>query len=619
MRDDDDITRMKTRELGRGAPSPGPAYATPPSGIPSQPSPAAEKDPPTDSIETVRSAVESSPGDGLAESGRPVADASLFAGGIPFDPFTGDPFVGQMVGNCRILEKITEGGSSWIYRARNLTFNLDRVVKILKPTLADDEENFERFKQEAQLTARLDHPNILRVFDTGVIGSQFFIEMEYVEGQTLRAFMASHYRVRELDVLGIASQIVNALEYAHNVQINSADGPIIHGILHRDIKPENIMVTTSRTIKLMDFGAAKPMHVNSRTLQGTVVGTPHYMSPEQINGEPLDARSDYFSLGVLIYELCAGRRPFEADNLAALLWKIDECKVERLRKVRPAITPMTEELVERLLTRRPDHRPRGAREIQEALQTSIQALRAWGSGQPARIPFSFRRVMPAAALIAALLALALSGYTFWRGWRLMHGYGSNPQLRSYFSTLLDKGIQAEMTKDFSAALAAYELIPSPAEGGDAEAYQEGRIRSAVIYFKHRDQLTKARSLLEQLRKESDDPAIDAYLGQLCFKQALYLEAKERLEAFFNSTKTTVLRNSNYFNPNELQRDALYAYANALDGQYTFIEQKPEGLDESILAWDRFLRFADCASDPDDKRCRFAEKRTGELTTLRKKG
>src|SRR3954468_617803 len=100
---------------------------------------------------------------------EPVADSSLFAGDIPMDPFSGDPFLGQMVGNCKILEKINEGGSSLIYRAHNIAFNLDRVIKILKPALAEEEDNFQRFKQEAQLTARLDHPNILRVFDTGEI------------------------------------------------------------------------------------------------------------------------------------------------------------------------------------------------------------------------------------------------------------------------------------------------------------------------------------------------------------------------------------------------------------------------------------------------------------------
>ncbi len=630
MEQDQDITTMKTRALGRGAAPPVPEPIAP--AYPSHDLPTGSH-----SMSALRhpSQGEGSepmgipPGThsfGPAASGygadtrdsAPEADASLFAGGIPMDPFSGDPFPGRMVGNCKILEKINEGGSALIYRAHNLTFGLDRVIKILKPALAEDEDNFDRFKQEAQLTARLDHPNILRVFDTGEIGKQFFIEMEYVEGQSLRSYLVSHIRVREADILGLASQIAGALEYAHNVQIKTAEGDLIRGILHRDIKPENIMITGSGAVKLMDFGAAKPMSVNTRTMQGTVVGTPHYMSPEQINGDPLDARSDFFSLGVLLYEMCTGRRPFEADNLASLLWKIDACKFDRVRKLRSAISPLTEELIEKLLSKSPEYRPATAAEIQESLQVSLRAFRVWGSGGTARIPFSFKRAYPTIALVSSLIALGLSGYTFWRGWRFMNGFSASPQLHSYFTSLLGKAMEAEMSKDYAAALATYELVPAPDKGGDRQVYLEAQLRSAAIFFRHKDQLTKARSILEQLRREYDDPAIDAYLGQLYFGQALYMEAKERLEAFLGSAKTTVLRNSSYFNPHDFQKDALYAYANALDGQYTFIEQKPELLDAAMLAWDRFGRFSDCVGDPDDKRCRFMEKRVDELAKLRKK-
>ena len=591
MERDPDITTMKTVPLGHGLA-------------------------PTDAVGNPGyQDTQEQPAYSEANANPPSADASLFAGGIPMDPFSGDPFLGRMVGNCQILEKINEGGSALIYRAHNLTFNLDRVIKILRPTLSEDEENFERFKQEAQFTARLDHPNILRVFDTGEIGRQFYIEMEFVEGQSLRAYMSAHLRIREADILGIVSQIAGALDYAHNVQIKSAEGDLIRGILHRDIKPENIMVTTGGLVKLMDFGAAKALSMNTRTMQGTVVGTPHYMSPEQINGEPLDARSDFFSLGVLLYELCTGHRPFDAENLAALLWKIDACKYERVRKLRPAISPMTEELVDKLLSKDQDHRPRSAAEIQETLQTNLQAFRAWGSGRRMRIPFSIRRVYPTIALIASLIALTLSGLTFWRSYRLLN---SAPQLQSYFSSLLGKGMDAEMGKDYPTALATYELIPGPEKGGDRLTYLEAQLRMAAIYFRHKDQLTKARSVLEQLRRDYDDPAIDAYLGQLYYTQALYLEAKERLEAFFNSSKPTVLRNSAYFNPHDFQRDALYAYANALDAQYTYIDQKQELLDAAMTAWDRFTRFSDCASETDDKRCRYSEKRESELAALRKK-
>lgn len=625
MEQDQDITTMKTRPLARGAIKPGekpidPAYperAFATGGIPI--------DRGTGTLGGIRSpgdydspAADGTGVDEPATSTLPQADASLFEGGIPMDPFSGDPFVGRMAGNCKILEKINEGGSALIYRAHNVNFGLDRVIKILKPALAEDQDNFDRFKQEAQLTARLDHPNILRVFDTGEIGKQFWIEMEYVEGQSLRAYLGQHLRVRESDILGLASQIAGALEYAHNAPIKTASGEAIHGILHRDIKPENIMITGAGAVKLMDFGAAKPMSVNTRTMQGTVVGTPHYMSPEQINGDPLDARSDFFSLGVLLYELCTGRRPFEADNLASLLWKIDACRFERVRKLRPSISPLTEELIEKLLSKDPRHRPATAAEIQETLQVSLRAFRAWGAGAAARIPFSWKRAYPTIALVASLVALALSGYTFWRGWRFMHGFSASPQLKSWFSSLLGKGMEAEMAKDYAAALAAYELVPAPDKGGDRDVYLESQLRSAAVYFRHKDQLTKARSILEGLRRDYDDPAIDAYLGQLYFGQALYLEAKDRLEAFFNTQKATVLRNSAYFNPHDFQKDALYAYANAIDGQYTFIEQKPEHLDAAIAAWDRFSRFAACADEAEDKRCRFADKRADELAKQRKK-
>ena len=619
---------MKTRALARGAIKPGekpvdPAYPDRAFATGSQAA-GHPSDPGLGSISGIRlggdfeSADPAPDGEDPGTASMPQADASLFAGGIPMDPFSGDPFLGQMAGNCKILEKINEGGSALIYRAHNVNFGLDRVIKILKPALAEDEDNFDRFKQEAQLTARLDHPNILRVFDTGEIGKQFYIEMEFVEGQSLRSYLGSHLRVREADILGLASQIAGALEYAHTAPIKTAAGDLIHGILHRDIKPENIMITGAGAVKLMDFGAAKPMSVNTRTMQGTVVGTPHYMSPEQINGDPLDARSDFFSLGVLLYELCTGRRPFEADNLASLLWKIDACRFERVRKLRPSISPLTEELIEKLLSKNPEHRPASAGEIQETLQVSLRAFRAWGSGAAMRIPYSWRRAYPTIALAASLVALSLSGYTFWRGWRFMHGFSASPQLKSYFSSLLGKGMEAEMAKDYSAALATYELVPAPDKGGDREVFLEAQLRSAAIYFRHKDQLTKARSILEGLRRDYDDPAIDAYLGQLYFGQALYLEAKDRLESFFNSTKTTVLRNSSWFNPHDFQKDALYAYANALDGQYTFIEQKPELLDAAIAAWDRFSRFADCASDPEDKRCRLADKRDDDLAKQRKK-
>ncbi len=524
------------------------------------------------------------------------------------DPFHSDPFIGRIVGNCRILEKINEGGSSFIYRALNVNFNLERVVKILKPALAEDRDYFEGFKQEAQLTARLDHPNILRVFDTGEIGRQFFIEMEYVGGQSLREFMHRQQRIREIDILGIASQIAQALDYAHHARIQTPSGETLIGILHRDLKPENIMLPPGGGLKLMDFGAAKPLSLNSKTPQGTIVGTPHYMSPEQINGEALDARSDFFSLGVVLYELCCGQRPFDSENLAILLARLDAGKYTPLRKLRPSISPLTEELVEKLLAKSPQRRPASAKEILQSLQIALRTQQQWGAGARAKVPFSLRRAFPSIALGFSTVALLLSGFLAVRFFPLWRNPGG---LKAHFTALVAKGLDAERKGDLDAALNLYDLMPPPSRGGDPQSYLLSQLEAANIYMQ-RGQLTKARAMLEDLHNHYRDPAVDAYLGMLYFKSALYLEAKDHLQAALDSPRQTVLRLSDDFTPSALHADILYYLADAWDGQFTFVNKLPEYRDKAVAAYHSYLDFA-CSGSNADKHCETAKKRLQELT------
>jgi serine/threonine protein kinase len=565
--------------------------------------------------ETVSTPQESSPEDESRESGPILAQ---HAPRVPTNPSlpdweAEDPYVGKTFGNCRLLERINEGGSAFIYKALNLNFNLERVVKILRPNLSDDGEYFERFKQEAQLTARLDHPNILRVFDTGEIGKLFFIEMEFVKGESLRAFMNRSGRIREVDILAIGSQIGQALDFAHHADIRAPNGEVLQGILHRDIKPENIMLTPGQTLKLMDFGAAKPLSVNQKTLQGTIVGTPHYMSPEQINGETLDARSDFFSLGVVLYELCAGARPFESENLAALLWRIDQCKYTPLRKLRPSISPLLEELIEKLLAKKPQDRPSSAREIIESLQIALGALRQWGAGSPSRIPFSWRKQFPIIALVTSLSALALSGFL---AIRLLPFLSQPAAVKEHFSALLKHAIDTERRGETEEALSLYELIPSPDQGGHSRTYLESRLRIASLLTEKKQQLTRARALLEKLRDQYTDPAIDAFLGRLYQKSALYLEARDRLLSALESGQRSVLQEAEDFNANGFKRDNLYTLAAAVDAQAMQVEPTPELRDEAIAHWNSFSAFAECGKPEGDARCGEAEKRRRELEKAR---
>ncbi len=514
-----------------------------------------------------------------------------------------DPFVGKVLGNCRIKEKIAEGGTSFIYLADNTNFNLNRVVKILKPALVYHEEFFKNFKQEAQLTARLDHPNILRVFDTGEFEGHFFIEMEYFEGQTLREYLLGKRRLLEQEALAIIRQVVEALDYAHNNDITAPSGEIIKGILHRDIKPENIMIDKQHNVRLMDFGAAKPLNLTSDTNQQLVVGTMHYMSPEQMAGEKLDVRSDFFSLGIVLYELISGKRPFTGSNLIELIESVKRTKHKTLRKTRPSVSPLTDELVEWLLSRKKVHRPDNTIKIKKQVNICISSFASWSAGQKARIPRSLRRFIPTLSLLLSLAAFAMSGLALWQSTGAPAPSGPKQAWSDENISLLEKGKSLESRKKWREAVRMYQTVMPLNEGGRANEYLEAQIRVAYISFKHLNQFTKARAILEKLRLQFSDPAIDAYLGEIYYRQALYPEAVERLNAALSSKTGSVIPPTD-----ELKSHLLYTSAYALDKHYIYVNRDPATLMKAVKAWKTYIRFTGCLQDSLKADCETALKR-----------
>ncbi len=522
-----------------------------------------------------------------------------------------DPFIGKTFGHCEIREKINEGGTAYIYKAFNTSFKLFRVIKILKPSLSDEEDFYIRFIQEAQLTARLDQPNILRVYNTGEIDGYFFIEMEYLEGKTLRNLISDSKKISERETLKIASQLAKALNYAHNIKIKAPSGEMINGILHRDIKPENIMIAPDKTVKLMDFGAAKPMNITSNTMQGMIVGTFHYMSPEQLDGRRLDARSDFFSLGIALYELFTGLKPFASEKLVSLIGKIKLCKYKPVRKVRASISPLTEELIDKLLQKSLDNRPNSAKEIDETIQICLQAYSAWGAGKRVRIPFSFKKFFPTLSLLISCAALILSVVSYMRKPHVVQN--GVLSIKEPAISLLEKARKVESKRLWNEAVSIYELVPSVDEGGVANEYLEAQMRRAWICFDRLNQFTKARAILEALRMEFSDPTIDAYLGQIYFRQALYNEARDRLEAAINSKKGSVIQHGENF-----KKDLYYYYANSLDRQYIYVDQEPVLLREAVKAWNYYSEYSSCDKNVNEKDCIFAKKRLKELEKIDKK-
>ena len=225
---------------------------------------------------------------------------------------------GASLGHYTILEKLGTGGMGVVYRARDTRLGRDVALKVLPPALLADRDRRDRFEREAQSASRLNHPNIVTIYDIGEAEGTSFIAMEYVPGKTLEDTIPRG-GMRLADALGCAIQMAGALERAHAA-----------GIVHRDLKPANVMIAPEAAVKILDFGLAKlterapapdaaTVTAHTETQTGLVMGTPAFMSPEQAEGKPLDARSDIFSFGAVLYQMVTGRRPFAGESLMATM------------------------------------------------------------------------------------------------------------------------------------------------------------------------------------------------------------------------------------------------------------------------------------------------------------
>ena len=215
------------------------------------------------------------------------------------------------IGNCRVVAEIGSGGMAIIYKAIQEPLEREVALKALKPSVALDSQFAQRFEREARFMASLQHENILHVHDFIKDGERMYIVMEYVQGIDLYDLLQLTPQLPVEVAAIIALQVARALDYAH-----------FRGLIHRDIKPANIMISRRGEVKLMDFGIARDHSLSDLTETGTGVGTPSYMSPEQILGDKLDFRSDIFSLGIVLYQCITGQKPFVEDETRSVMQKI---------------------------------------------------------------------------------------------------------------------------------------------------------------------------------------------------------------------------------------------------------------------------------------------------------
>ena len=225
------------------------------------------------------------------------------------------PQPGDHLGHCRIIESIASGGMANVFKVWHEQLEVVRAIKILKPGYDQESEN--RLETEAKISANLRHPNIVEIYGMGYWNSIPFIEMEYVDGPSLKELLEKNGRLPIPFSLALAHSLCIALQFAHNQDL-TLYGKVYDGLVHRDIKPANILISSKGTVKLADFGIARPSDVSLHTTSAKVMGTFAYLSPEQINGEKLDQRSDIYALGTVLYEMVTGTKTYPQKMLAEL-------------------------------------------------------------------------------------------------------------------------------------------------------------------------------------------------------------------------------------------------------------------------------------------------------------
>lgn len=362
------------------------------------------------------------------------------------------PMLARLATRYEILRAIGSGGMGYVFQARDRETGDVLALKILRPEIATDAAMAERFKNELRLARRITHKNVCRIHDFNRIDSLAYISMEYVDGETLRAVLERTGTLPAARVIALLQEIGAGLSEAH-----------AQGVVHRDLKPENIMITTSGSVKVMDFGIARSLEAGATTTQ-TLIGTPAYMAPEQVQGRGVDARSDVYALGLMLYECLAGRRAFVAPTPIATAIKQAQERPAALQSVRADVPRSLAHAVMRCLEKEPARRFASVTELLQAVASTRR--------QPLAAALASRRLV---WWIAPILVAAIVGGVLARRFAGEHQSPSHslpPVPSAADNHVAVAGEEAVAPGSMEKALerrAAFERLQREAQAGNAQA------------------------------------------------------------------------------------------------------------------------------------------------------
>jgi len=325
------------------------------------------------------------------------------------DLHTGAVFAGRY----QIIEELGTGGMGKVYRAVDKKLNEEVAIKLIRPEIASDSKTLERFSQELKIARKIVHKNVGRMYELMEDGQAHFITMEFISGQDLRGLIRQSGQLAAGTAVSIAKQVCQGLSEAHRL-----------GVVHRDLKPSNIMIDREGQARIMDFGIARSLKGKGITGEGVVVGTPEYMSPEQVEGKEADQRADIYSLGIILYEMVTGRVPFEGDTPFSIAYKHKHEAPVEPRKFNPQLPDDLNRVILRCMEKDREKRYQTA----EELRADLEKIERGASAAPERAPaarkpltskqitvtFSLRKLLVPALVALAVVALAAVAFVIFR-------------------------------------------------------------------------------------------------------------------------------------------------------------------------------------------------------------
>jgi serine/threonine protein kinase len=327
----------------------------------------------------------------------------------------------EFAGRYEIIEELGKGGMGRVYRVEDTKLKQEVALKLIKPEIAKDEKTIERFRNELKVARNIRHKNVCGMFDLGEEKGTHFITMEYVRGEDLRSSIRRFGQLPIGKSISIAKQICDGLVEAHRL-----------GVIHRDLKSNNIMIDKEGNVRIMDFGIARSLEAKGITGAGVIIGTPEYMSPEQVEGKEVDQRSDIYSLGIILYEMLTGRVPFEGDTPFTIGMKHKGEMPQNPKELNPQIPDNLSNLVLKCLEKEKENRYQSTNEVRSELERLEQGLPTTDRFTPKKktptskeitVTFGIRKLfVPAFILVVVIFA----GLLIWQPWNKREAHPSSP-------------------------------------------------------------------------------------------------------------------------------------------------------------------------------------------------